>query len=120
MFGHTPTPRMAIADHLGIHAPSFPSHLSSLDDILKRINRSNSWAYEKGLVPMFDVHGLKIENAKSPPWPWKILPDPIIKAGKKAWLTSDIDHWLARMTARANGIGNAGTNSLPNKEHRNV
>lgn len=78
--------------------------LSSLDDILQRIDRSNSWVYLHGLVPMYDPEGREIENAKTPAWPWEILPPPVIKVGKKAWLTQDIDQWIARMDLRAKGL----------------
>jgi hypothetical protein len=76
--------------------------LCSLDDVLERIDRSNSWAYENGVVPMFDRVGREIKSAKIPSWPWEMLPTPIIKVGKKAWLSSSIDFWIRRMELRVN------------------
>lgn len=98
---------------------NLPEALCALDDILKRIDRSNSWAYENGLVPVFDRRGQKIKNTKTPPWPWEVLPAPIIKVGKKAWLTRDIDHWIARLNMRVNGPESARATDASN-EHMEV
>lgn len=87
----------------GTMTPDQSPDLSSLDDILHRIDRSNSWIYLHGLVPRYDLNGRQIENTKTPPWPWEALPPPVIKAGKKAWLTRDIDQWIVRMSVRAEG-----------------
>jgi hypothetical protein len=104
---HPPRPvgsMLHIADnnYLSTATPSvLPPYLSSLEDILKRIKRSNSWAYLKGIIPMYDQDGREIPNTKTPPWPWEILPEAIIKVGKKAWATEEIDAWVDRMKLRA-------------------
>lgn len=87
-----------------ITQPNLPLDLSSLDDILQRIDRSSSWAYLHGLVPIYDLAGREIKNIKTPPWPWEILPAAVVKAGKKAWLTQHIDQWIIRISMRANGL----------------
>jgi hypothetical protein len=97
MFDDEPNGPVASGNPLDTNASSSSSHFSALDDICKRIDRSNSWVYEKGIVPMFDPNGVRIETSKTPPWPWEILPDPVVRVGKKAWLTSDIDEWLCSM-----------------------
>jgi hypothetical protein len=94
---------------------------SSLEDILQRINRSNSWAYLKGIVPLYDLDGSEILSTKVPPQPWEILPEAVIKVGKKAWATEDIDAWIDRMKMRASRVRNAHTaNGMPLKENNNV
>lgn len=102
-----------------IVAAAFNLHdaLCSLDDILERIDRSSSWAYENGLVPMFDRQGQRIKSTKIPPWPWEVLPDPIVKIGKKAWITSRFDSWLARMNARVNHAEKAAIHSHQEHTH---
>lgn len=96
---------------------NFPEALCALDDILERIDRSNSWAYENGLVPMFDKLGRKIGSTKIPPWPWEVLPDPIVKVGKKAWATGSIDSWLSRMNARVNHAEKTATHGNQEYTH---
>jgi hypothetical protein len=73
----------------------FSSRFISLDDICKRINRSRSWAYENGIVPVFNVDGTKKQNKKRPPFPWIELPHPHINLGKRGWLETSIDLWLS-------------------------
>ena len=94
-----------------------PSTLLTLLDICTKICRSSSWVYENGLVPMFDKRGQKIKTAKIPPWPWEVLPDPIVKVGKKAWTSSSFDSWLFRMNARVKHAETSATHSKPEQAH---
>lgn len=94
--------------------------LSSLEDILQRINRSDSWAYLRGIVPLYGPDGGQIPSTKTPPRPWEILPEAVIKDGKKAWATEDIDAWIDRMKMRASRARNAhSANVMPLKENNN-
>lgn len=106
-----------LADALGVAIPNCRDDLCSLEDILSRIDRSNSWGYDNGLVPMFDKkNGQKVKSRKTPRWPWEALPDPIIKVGKKAWLTSSIDQWILRMNARATQLAETTIRAVTHKE----
>ena len=105
-----------LANSLGVAIPNYRDDLCPLEDILSRIDRSNSWVYENGLVPMFDKNGQKVKSTKTPPWPWEALPDPIIKVGKKAWLNSSINQWILRMNARANQLAETTIRAVTHKE----
>lgn len=101
--------------------PGAPPCFSPLEDILQRVKRSNSWAYLNGIVPIYDLDGRQILSTKVPPWPWEILPEAVIKVGKKVWATEDIDAWIDRMKLRACRICNAHTtrDGTPEKENGN-
>lgn len=122
---HPPHPMgsmLHVADnsYLSTAMPSALGYLSSLVDILQRIKRSHSWVYLKGIVPMYHLDGREILSTKIPPWPWEILPEAVIKVGKKAWATEDIDAWVDRMKLRACRACNAHTaHGTPRKENDN-
>lgn len=107
-------------DHFGLQMPvslplagllrtadhsSVDSAFMSLASILEGICHSNSWAYSQGLVPKFDKAGARIDSVITPPFPWEVLPDPVIKFGKKLWLEVDVDAWIRRVNARARQSG---------------
>jgi len=111
-------PHVADNSFLSTATPGVPRNLSSLEDILRDIDRSPSWAYLKGIVPMYDLDGRPIPGKKIPPWPWEILPEAVIKVGKKAWASEDIDAWFDRMKLRACRVSNAHTaHGMPSKEN---
>jgi hypothetical protein len=106
-----------IAPLPAVKLSSFPPDFSSLEDILKRADRSNSWAYQHGLVPKYELDGREIKSTKRPPWPWEVLPHAVVKNGKKAWLTSEIDRWLDRISLRASLDSRRATDGMSGKEH---
>ena len=97
--------------------PAGSSAFLTLVDICTNICRSSSWVYEHGLVPLFDKQGRKIESTKIPPWPWEVLPDPVVKAGKKVWASSSFCSWLVRMNARVKHVETSAPRSKPEPTH---
>jgi hypothetical protein len=87
-------------EHVGVIAPIVSNRLISLSEICRRINRSKSWAYENGIVPLFNDDGTKKQNKKTPAQPWVELPMPQINVGKRAWLESCVEQWLAEVGKR--------------------